>query len=531
MPSNNAYTQQNPDNIDVLDSQHFDYGTTPKQAVAEQNQTYFAYFDGVGGTGPELIDQTAYFIKYLIDTEGNVVNPEPDTNPSRPQAIALHNLTDNFEIGKKAIVKLIGNDPLLTANPNDDSLIGKHDITHVGRIVPILVTETGVNDQDYITTMSFGSLSSQTTNPVGNVGARMFYQNNTSGYITVSSSNWLDFPFNAHNNLGAGAWTQPGLGPSLVAQSSSIEARTRIKINTSLYIQNNPSMTGNNQIQTRIIKNSTETIWTSPWHIVTPTADGYWRPDGSSYIDFTATDEFKLQYRAYLEDTDENIYNFRVRGLKTSLGYVSDTSFTIVQETPTSPGGTTNAELIDGVNAIYAASSSTPPNSYFGILDAPTYNYSQLIFFSASRFIYDSGLTQNLNSASSTFGFSPISIPFGDVRPGDFIRLEYNKEQVYTIVDITKDFPFGGVPLPNTLALKVTPNVGSTLGANTSIQTPGHFIIYRVINDGSYVVLDVPKPTEGNSFTGIIQPEFISKELVNNTDKILADLTQKDLFN
>ena len=37
-------------------------------SAAEKNQTYFAYFDAVGGTGPEIIDQTAYFVKYLIDS-------------------------------------------------------------------------------------------------------------------------------------------------------------------------------------------------------------------------------------------------------------------------------------------------------------------------------------------------------------------------------------------------------------------------------------------------------------------------------
>jgi len=91
----------------LLDSQKFNYGTTPPTSVAEQNQTYFAYFDGVGGTGPEYIDGTAYFIKYIIDLEGNVVNPEPYTTVDSPQAVGLYNLLDNFEVGKNAVVKLI----------------------------------------------------------------------------------------------------------------------------------------------------------------------------------------------------------------------------------------------------------------------------------------------------------------------------------------------------------------------------------------------------------------------------------------
>jgi hypothetical protein len=44
----------------------FNYGTFPNEAVAEQNQTYFAYFDGIGGMGPEIIDHTAYFVKYIL---------------------------------------------------------------------------------------------------------------------------------------------------------------------------------------------------------------------------------------------------------------------------------------------------------------------------------------------------------------------------------------------------------------------------------------------------------------------------------
>ena len=98
MPSQNANT------LNTLKSQHYYYGTTPKESVAEQNQTYFAFFDSVGGTGPEIIGNTAYSIRYLIDTQGNVINPEPDVVPSRPQAIALYNLLDNFEIGKKSVV-------------------------------------------------------------------------------------------------------------------------------------------------------------------------------------------------------------------------------------------------------------------------------------------------------------------------------------------------------------------------------------------------------------------------------------------
>ena len=47
-------------------------------SAAEKNQTYFAYFSSVGGTGPELIDQTSYFIKYLIDAQDNELTHQPN---------------------------------------------------------------------------------------------------------------------------------------------------------------------------------------------------------------------------------------------------------------------------------------------------------------------------------------------------------------------------------------------------------------------------------------------------------------------
>jgi hypothetical protein len=37
--------------------------------VAERTSEYFAVFTGAGGTGPEIIDQTAVFISYLVDAK------------------------------------------------------------------------------------------------------------------------------------------------------------------------------------------------------------------------------------------------------------------------------------------------------------------------------------------------------------------------------------------------------------------------------------------------------------------------------
>jgi hypothetical protein len=477
---------------------NYNLGYTSGTPSVEQNQTYIAYFEGVGGTGPELIDQTAYFIKHLIDSQGNTFKPEPGN-------IALLNLVDNFEPGKNATVKLVSNDPLLLSNPNAKSLVGTHKISHVGRIVPILVTETGSSNLDYVTTMSFGPLESQTISYVGEVGA---YSNLTTNFIWANSTDWTDLPLNNLTYAGAGAWT--GDGSPFTAASSSTSANTRIKFMVRIYVQGQ----GDNQIDTnylaiRIVKNGTEVVYAptyaAPVEINSNLYVGGYGSWESNYIDFNTSDTFTVQYKVGTGGTG---FQFKILGEGSDA---ADTSATILQEIPSTPGGSYLVNPIEGVNVVYSP--------YLTILDSASANYSILLFSTGSRKLYNSGLIQNL--PTSSLGFSPIELPFNSVSPGDYIRFEYNKDQVYCITEVGEAF--------DTLIMKVTPNIGPSDTFNTTI-TDNHFVIYRVINDGTYIVLDVPKTTPGSSFTGIIQPEYISQELKGNYSNIIQDLTSKGLI-
>jgi hypothetical protein len=75
----------------------YSYGSVSTLPVAKQNQTYIAYFDGIVGTGPEILGQTAYFVKYLIDKDGNVTKPVDNTDPTTPSQASFYNLYNNFE--------------------------------------------------------------------------------------------------------------------------------------------------------------------------------------------------------------------------------------------------------------------------------------------------------------------------------------------------------------------------------------------------------------------------------------------------
>jgi hypothetical protein len=494
---------------EIAISQKFNIGTAPSDPVVEQNSTYMAYFEGVGGTGPELIDQTAYIIRYLIDTKGNVTNPEPIDDITDPSSVPLFNLLDTFEPGKNAVVKLISADPLETSNPNDDALTGIHPISYVGRISPILVTETGTGDLDYVTTMSFGDPLAFVSGPIPDIGLLIRgASSGTETSRTALSYSPFNYPYTEYNNQGA--WSISG--NTITAQSSSITTQTRVRFRVAWTLKKNVLET---YFGFLLKKNGSQVLMSPPLIYVNSATYGSnsWIY-ASNYVDFVPGDTFEITYFVGSDPASQVISNDYYCWVR------------IEQETSAGPGGFPAA--INGTNAIYAFNRAGINGQVFcGLFDNPQENVSYMQFQSASLSIYNSGLVQNLPTASQAMGFSPITIPFGDVRRGDFVRFGYDKNKVFTILNVDSTDPFG----LDRLTITITPNVGSTFDANYSLQTLGHFVIYRIINDGSWVILDVPKPSSGNGFSGIIMPEFSSNELKDNYDKIITDLTSKEIIN
>jgi hypothetical protein len=79
--------------FNTISSDQSGYGVL---SAAERNSTFIAYFESIGSTTPEIINQTGFFIKYLIDEQGNVSEPTPDS-------IALYNLNNIFPEGSTVI--------------------------------------------------------------------------------------------------------------------------------------------------------------------------------------------------------------------------------------------------------------------------------------------------------------------------------------------------------------------------------------------------------------------------------------------
>jgi hypothetical protein len=546
-----------------LESQNYNYGTIPTIPVAEQNQTFFAYFDGVGGSGPEYIDGTSYFIKYLIDLEGNVVNPEPYTVIDSPQAVGLYNLKDNFEPGKNAVVKLIESNPLLDEIPNGEILQGTHRIAHVGRIVPILVTETGENVQDYIATMSFGSISTQQISTstlsgslIPNLNYKLQYNSTANPEVFINLLPDGTFSNNSQNVLRSlnyniialdnSSWDWDNVNYELTILSSSADTGTRIRFKITTYIEIQPVDWGGdnddyheNSWRLGYKKNDDGITWGSyGWIWNKALGDASQR---SGYKTFTTPwidnyaegDKFKFYAGAATYTTEKFLV---YRGTTDTTG----TILIVEQETPPSnPEEITTVELINSVNAIYSpffVGAQNRLNSVVEGPDGPTteevqalFNYSYILMSPSASALWESGLTQNLDPASALMGFSNINIPFSNIKPGDFIRFEYKKDQIYTILDVVRDFQPNNQSEARYTAIKVTPNVGMGFMGVPTLEL-NHFVIYRVINDGVYVTLDVKKDAPGGTYSGILQPEFVSKELVQKYDKIIQSLTEREII-
>lgn len=449
------------------------YGALPN---VEQNKTYIAYFDAVGGTGPEIIGQTAYFIKYIIDENGDVINPEPNT-------VALYNLLDSYEAGEKAIVRLISGDPSESANVNDDSLTGLHPITHVGRISPILMSETGSGLNDTASILYFDDFAQYSTISTSEYGFRAITTNN----ISIP---WNDPETNVVCNLETLA-------------SSNYDNTTGVYTfpeNTSLY-NNRVMFTADGQIR------------------------GTFTPQAPLNSVFTVTIGIKkngvfLTYQDVIFKKTSNLLSYTQPFiLKTTFQTFNNGDTVTLTFDGIQPSVSVSSNvLVAGINFKaqneYPANSITASAPYWTVGSYLTGSNTSVLTSSLELVnIYGSSFYQSQSQAMSTWGFSPVSLAF-QPQVGDFIRIEYNPDKVF---NITK------VEATDRLYLTVVPPIptGSILN---------HFCLYRIVNDGTYVILDVNKIQAGSSFTGIIQPEYISQTLKDNYNNIIQNLTQRGLI-
>jgi hypothetical protein len=456
------------------------YGASP---AAEKNQTYFTYFSSVGSTFPEIIDQTAYFIKYLIDAQGNVVAPQPNS-------IDLLNIIQNFEPGKIVNVTSLEGTTLFNA------LLGTKQITNFGRIETLMVTETGSGKMDYVRTMSYAA-------GPGGVSAETAYNYSFSSYMggdtysqdmgLTGGATWVPLRCNTepldvggnYNNSNY-QYTFPN---DTISQGTLVRFTGKIRV----YM---PLISISFQDNTVYIRITKSTDGGATWNSI-PNTQG----QNSKSATISTTDDITLSYTTpFLNFNSGDKVRVEVR--------LGDTSYS--KRVLFLAGGYTafsNGQDYTAVNQVY-----TP---YWSI---GTYTTSSNEFTMITASSGLTGMSQNQYSqitptASIAFGFNNTYLPFVP-QPGDFIRFEHSPSKVHTIYENT-------ITTEGSMSLKIVPSVpsGSILD---------HFCIYRVNpNAGNQMILNVAKPTGSTAqpLTGLIKPQYMSKELEDNFTNIVQKLS------
>jgi hypothetical protein len=483
--------------------------------VAERNSTYIAYFQSIGGTGPEIIDQSAYFISYLIDEKGNISNPLNNE-------ISLENLYQNFEIGKSAVASL----ELPTTN--NSQLNGEYKITGIGSIEPIVYTGTGSEIMSYITTMSFNSSGTNITNNiVSNFGlanikdtSQTNWTFNTFDPVTFDTSVITPIPsvLTFDNNITASFIEGENEGGTRVKLEFYIAANISLQINQSI-----------NRFEIGLFKNNVKIARCFLQRTGTPLANGHennkietfldggFINDPNISIDGVPQTFLDVQGGLSINEQFPNGEGTAYIRFNINLGYsiVAGDEFDLRIRRIDGSGGGLN--VFGGevkTSQEYTPSISIQQGSYFWSTGSNNnIGHTWLTASNELSVYYGSNFKQISPNASLDFGYSPISKPF-KINPGDNFRFEYNVNRYYKVVEVDDLTP--------PIKIKVVPKITGNVNLN-------HFLVYRLEKNGKYVILDIAKNL-GSTPGGILKPKYLPKSFEDNYDNVLGILRDKGIL-
>jgi hypothetical protein len=468
------------------------YGALP---AAEKNQTYFAYFSSVAATDPEIIDQTSYFIKYIIDAQGNVVSPQPNS-------IDILNIIQNFESKKTVNVTNLEGTTLF------NTLLGTKTVTDFGRIDLISISQTGLNVNNYTSSLIF----SPPTTTYGNYDytflAKWASPQPLTGSISTSYSpvQYSNETSDNNNNYDISTYSY-SLPNNTSTYSNLLKFKASLQIRSPLfqpyynpqddpYFQNGPEIIPMD-VNLRIVTSSTLFPTTYDYilaesitnNYATGLLDSVTATVSSNFINFTSGSRIRVELKVN--------YTNGYGGTTTTASILSlnDSKFWLEP----SYGLATTASAIywttGSINDRYITASTQLTN------------------------LYNLGYFQRTPSQSLyVMGFNEIYSPFNP-SPGDYIRFEYNPLKVFNVKNILTDNASSNLVL----------DLGLPIQAGTNIN---NFVLYRLNpNAGNQLILDVPKPpgTTSQPLTGFIKPQHMSKELEDSFTTIIQKLAAEGI--
>lgn len=437
--------------------------------VAEKTQNYFVTYKGAGGTGPEIIDQTAIFITNLIDYKGNISKPSEDYD-------SLYNLIQNFEVGKNVIIR---NN---LGSKNNSQIEGKQKITNIGRQETILFSQTGSSQGANIDELNFVKDFDDDEIP-----SFLFWLNKgatslSTGVNTITNYNT---PFLEPDSIAAAV--VPISGEYQVEDLTTGPASNIQYVVMNVWAQflnyNNFQVNG----FIRLMKDGVE-INESPFTILP-------RPTSTTPQVLEVSTNFQVS-KSDLDNSDFKI-NISI-GSSLSLGFIN---FRAQFQSPqiSFPNATEDYWFNNSGNNLWLTASQEL-----------SLNYEQ---------------TQNSQNIMDViepgFNFSPPSSFI--VKPGDKIRFEYNPETEYTIYEVIEPIQ----DIDGRLKLRLNTLVPGTVNLNNFVL---HRVNS---NNPTYIIVDVKKNDlvpNTEEFEGILLPEYPTQELKDNLENILLNLKEKGIL-
>lgn len=543
--------------------------------VVEQTQAFIATFKGAVSTTPEVIDNSSFFITYLVDQDSNVYKVSEDSDAQR-------DIVQNFKLGSDVIVRIDQGTLLNT------QLSGKHSVSGIGSFDPIVVSQTGSSKVANVINLAFLA-PGEIEQPEGSDVVSLLGANTLSGSDTVSP------PSLPEGSLGWVTGTTNGLIlPAEISQQDVFSFSLNNPKNTN-YNPDNPSITGGYVQLLTAFTSSNPNANAASWEYIGDGTDGYPNVPGGGIInksngyylfanplsEFTSVTfninafvwNFKdsqqtvtigLVRRRNGSDTIMGTSNFNIQGYfeiqnaTQVYGSLGNANFTVssndiqagdrffaiigsflsvglLSNGISSPTGEADADLLRLGNKRVTFGSTVRDVPFFEFKvsaqnPSPPITQDQRPFWTTGSstttvLTASADLSDQVNNfqiiptASSDFGFSPVTVPF-TVQVGDKIRFEYNNDNIFTVFKVETP------PTSDRLYLTLDRALGSNLNLS-------NFILYRNLEDGKFITLDVEKfdpPIAEEEFTGIIIPEYVSPALKQNASAIVSKLKQDGII-
>ena len=439
--------------------------------VAEKNQEFFLLFKDITSTTPEIIDQSSWNIEWLVNSNGEVANPNDN-------GVANSNIIQNFEIGEQ-VVTLVANATGINAQ-----LLGEHTITGVGTLKNILYSQTGIPSSSFdtgsVVFVEPGGAPAESANPVPNVLGSMIVNDKVFSQSSLTTIDGYTLQTQTDNPSG-GTNFNAGSGKYFISSSDFVDINS-ITFRISYNINNNSTSrptTVNVSLQPpagTILQADVFTI---------PPNSGVQRSMEVNLSNFTSFTQMLVKI-----STEEEInivsLNFEVIG----------SSPAPTPNIPTTGFWATGSETV----ITWLTGSSYVSQNYGNIQD-----------------------TSAFTAATKTYGLDPIDDLFTP-QAGDKIRFEYNPNNVFTIYEvITPSEASDGL-----LKFKLNRQV-----PNSTVLD--NFILYRIdSNEPKSIFLNVPKNSvigdPENPFKGYIFPKYETQYLKDNLKSIQRQISNEGLL-